>query len=444
VLKLWYSDTNKRRLPPVFNAVAQKQRHSGFQISYVTITYRSVLLGILAAAMVVSVIAYFAFPETANHVLGVGQAGLGKVLAKMGLVSANTGPEPGPQQAKFTNIDGVVRVKKATSNTWIQADYTVALERNDVIQTSPEGMAKVVFTDGTNYTVKPDSLIVIQENSLNAAQQTEVKVQVTTGTVDLATSNISPGSRSQVNVGGTTASFAADTTAQVGNDPRTGVSDILAKKGAVQVSRGGENVRLTDNEKVTIPTEGEMVKTKVIAPPILINPSIPQVSLAPGEKGVTFSWSQVENVKGYHVSIAHNQFFSGNALVFDKTVTSDQVALVIPEGAYFWKVRSISDDGKESADSPVNRFTLVPRGTNSLNIPLEVADFVQIGHRIEVRGRTQAGARVMVNGEEAVMMGDGTFRHLTNPLPAGENVITVTAQDTRGGYNTFSGHVTIQ
>jgi hypothetical protein len=424
-------------------AVAQK-RKTGFQISYVTITYRSVMLWSLVAILLVCVTAFFAFPDTANRVISAAQSGLNKALVKMGVVSGNTGPEPGPQQAKFTNIDGVVRVKKASTNTWIQADYSVALERNDVIQTAPEGIAKVVFTDGTNYTVKPDSLIVIQENSLNASQQTEVTVQVTTGTVDLATSNISPGSKSKVKVGGTTASFAADTAAQVGNDPRTGVSDILAKKGAVEVVRGGENVKLTDGEKATIPAEGEIVKSKVILPPILINPATPQVSLSPGERGVTFSWSQVENVRGYHVSIAHNQFFNGGAVVYDKTVTGDQVALTIPEGVYFWKVRSIGDDGKESADSPVNRFTLVPRGTSSLSIPLEVSDFVQIGHRIEVRGRTNMGARVMVNGEEAVMMGDGTFRHLTNPLPAGENVITVTAQDAKGGYNNLSRAITIQ
>ncbi|HKF23106.1 MAG TPA: hypothetical protein VKE93_16145 [Candidatus Angelobacter sp.] len=424
--------------------MAQKQKTGGFQISYVTITYRSVLLGILAAAAVVCLVTFFAFPDIANRVMASGQSSLGKVLAKVGLGGANNGPEPGPQQAHFTNIDGVVRVKKASSNTWMLADYNVPLERNDVIQTAPEGIAKVVFADGTNYTVKPDSLIVIQENSLNAAQQTEVSVQVTTGTVDLATSNISPGSRSQVRVAGTTASFSADTSAQVGNDPRSGVSDILAKKGSVQVSRGGENVKLTDNERVTIPTEGDMIKSKVIAPPILINPSTPQISLAPAEKGVTFSWSQVENVRGYHVSIARNQFFTGSGVVFDKTVTSDQIVLTIPDGAYFWKVRSIGDDGKESADSPVNRFSLVPRGANSLSIPLEVGDFVQIGHRIEVRGRTELGARVMVNGEEAVMMSDGTFRYLTNPLPTGENMITVTAQNAQGHYSNVSRPVTIQ
>ena len=102
-------------------------------------------------------------------------------------------PDPGPQQAHFTNIDGNVRVRKASTNAWVVADYTLALERGDVVQTSPEGMAKVVFTDGTNYTVKPGSLITIQENSVNSAQQTKVAVQVTTGKVDLATSTLTTG-----------------------------------------------------------------------------------------------------------------------------------------------------------------------------------------------------------------------------------------------------------
>jgi hypothetical protein len=424
--------------------VAQK-RKSGFQISYVTITYRSVALGILAAAALVCLISFFVFPDMANRVLASGQSSLGKVLTKVGLGSGNSGPELGPQQAHFTNIDGVVRVKKASSNTWVQADYSLALERNDVIQTSPEGIAKVVFTDGTNYTVKPDSLIVIQENSLNAAQQTEVSVQVTTGTVDLATSNISQGSKSQVKVAGAVASIASDSSVQVVNDPRNDEHSFLVKKGSGEVARGDEKEKIGANEKVSFANDSEkMIKTREIAPPILINPSTPQVSLGPGEKGLTFSWSQVDSVRGYRVSISRNQFFSTGSLVFDKTVTSDQIVLGIPEGTYFWKVRSIGENGKESADSPVNRFILAPKGTSSLSIALEVGDFVQHGHMIEVRGKTEPGARVMVNGQEAVMMSDGTFRHLTNPLPAGENVITVTAQNTKGGYNTFSGHITIQ
>ena len=51
---------------------------------------------------------------------------------------------------------------------------TCPLEKGDVVQTGSEGMAKIVFNDGTNYTVKQDSLIVIEENSANERQQTTV------------------------------------------------------------------------------------------------------------------------------------------------------------------------------------------------------------------------------------------------------------------------------
>ena len=71
-----------------------------------------------------------------------------------------------------------------------------------MVQTGSEGMAKIVFSDGTNYTVKQDSLIVIEENSANDEQQTNVSVAVSTGTVDLTTATYVQGSKSQVIVAG--------------------------------------------------------------------------------------------------------------------------------------------------------------------------------------------------------------------------------------------------
>jgi hypothetical protein len=391
---------------------------------------------------------FFAFPDVSNRIISAGQVSLGKLLAKAGLGGGNTtGPEPGPQEAHFTNIDGIVRVKKASTNTWVQADYNVALEKNDVVQTSPEGIAKVVFTDGTNYTVKPDSLIVIQENSLNSAQQTQVAVQVTTGTVDLATSTIGPGSRSLVSVAGAALNIGSQSSAEVKNDPKADQHSILVQKGTGEVVRGTEREKIGANERLSFTSDPaeKMARTREIAPPILINPAAQQqVTMAPGEKGVTFTWTPVENVRGYHLAISKNQFFSQSSLVYDKTVTGEQITVSLPDAAYFWRVQSVGEGGKLSAESPISRFSLLPKGADGLSISLEVDPFVQHGHMIEVRGRTEPGARVMVNGQEAVMMPDGTFRHLTNPLPAGENMVTVTAQNAKGGISNLSRQVTIQ
>ena len=109
----------------------------------------------------------------------------------------------------------------------------------------------MVFNDGsTSYTVKQDSLIVIEENSANDQQQTNVAVAVSTGTVDLSTATYSQGSKSQVIVDGATASLAPESTAQVHNDPKLDQHEILMKKGTGEVSRNGETVQLANWEKV--------------------------------------------------------------------------------------------------------------------------------------------------------------------------------------------------
>src|SRR5256885_13632891 len=133
-------------------------------------------------------------------------------------------------QAHITALDGTVRVKKSNSNSWVAADYNVPLEKGDVIQTGSEGMAKIVFNDGTNYTVKQDSLIVIEENSANAHQQTNVAVSVNTGTVDLATGAYAQGSRSQVILDGATASLGPESAARVSKDAKAQHDELRSEE----------------------------------------------------------------------------------------------------------------------------------------------------------------------------------------------------------------------
>ncbi len=213
------------------------------------------------------------------------------------------------------------RIKKANSNSWVVADYNVPLEKGDVIQTGSEGMAKIVFNDGTNYTVKQDSLIVIEENSANEQQQTNVAVAVSTGTVDLSTGTYVQGSKSQVIVEGATASLAPESAAMVHNDPKTDQHEILLNKGTGAVERNGEVVHLADWEKVSFaghePTR--WTRLKEIGPPTPISPAnmMPHFRAGRGQD-VEFSWTAMANAAGYRLRISKNPYFS--SLVVDRKV----------------------------------------------------------------------------------------------------------------------------
>jgi Bacterial Ig domain len=117
----------------------------------------------------------------------------------------------------------------------------------------------------------------------------------------------------------------------------------------------------------------------------------------------------------------------------------------LTEGPYYWLVKSFGADGKESAESEKNRFTIIAKEVDSGKIALQLDPFIQHGRVIELTGKTEAGARVMVNGHEVPVVGaDGSFHFFTPPLPNGETMITVTAQDAKGGVNTEQQKVVIQ
>jgi len=429
----------------------QQRRKSVLQISYVTITYRSVFMGALGVLALAALVMFFAFPDTSNRVVLSSQANIGKFLNKLGVSSsssANQNIEPGPQQAHFTNIDGVVRVKKARTNTWLTADYSLALERDDVVQTSAEGIARISFSDGTSYTVKPGGLIVIQENSLNASQQTRVAVQVSSGVVDMTTtSGMTKGSQSEVIVGTATGKIDAESQVTASADPRSDQNEILLRRGSGQIVRGNETVKLASSEKVMFSADDTrpMAKSKEIAPPILIEPqNLRPVYTPPGTKGVSFAWSEVEGAHSYRIKISRTAFLT--PLLFNKLTNFSQVMVSdLQEGQYYWEVQSVDETGKESAESERYRFTVIAKAQDKAEILLELDHFRQMGHVIEVRGRTEPSARVMVNGQEvALINSDGTFHHFTNQLPTGENFITITAQNAKGGVSTKTERVVIQ
>ncbi len=431
--------------------MAHKRQSAGFHVSYVTITYRSVLMGLMAMFALALIVIYFAFPDFSNRMVLAGQMRFQRALGRMGVGTGTADPvtEAGPQQAHFTNLVGVVRVRKASSNVWVTADYSLALERNDVVQTTGEGMARVVFTDGTSYSVKPDSLIVIQENSVTAQQQTRVAVQVTTGTVDLSTNDsMTRGSRSQVIVGDTTASMAPSSAATVVNDPTRDETSITQTKGTSDLNRGSTNTTLAVNEKATLPVGTTTIaKSKVIAPPTLMAPKAGDVvHLDPKTKSVSLYWSLVDGAKAYHIKVAKNQFFSGTPVVEEKNWSRLELAVQgLEPGTYFWEVQAVGEGGKESVAGDRSTFTVVAKSDSSANLLLDVEPFIQHGHTFEVRGKTEPGARVMVNGQEVPRVSsEGKFTHYTNQLPPGENWITITAQDAKGGYNVVSRPVNIQ
>jgi hypothetical protein len=339
-------------------------------------------------------------------------------------------------QAKFVNLTGKVQVKKVDSVQWVDADYRTSLDKGDLVQTSNDGAARITFADGTTYTVKAETLVTVEENSMGNNKPTSVAMRISTGSVDLATPNwTSPDSKAAVSMEDTTASLSQNSRASVKNDPESNQHEIVLASGAAEVQRGPEKVELTQWEKVSFPTGGPLQKSNVLAPPSLVEPLnlAPIISENPKTTPVRFEWKSVEGAISYTLRISSTTMFTKMVKEADHVSGTSTEIVGLDPGDYFWNVTA-SDAKKETSEtSETFKFTIVAQGKTQ-EMMLEIDGTQMHGRVAEIVGRTEPGAALIVNGQPVPNISpDGTFRHFTEPLDPGQHTIVVIGQNRRGG-----------
>jgi len=414
-----------------------KPKISRVEVYWHTVTYKTVALYVIVVAAIIGSATYLVFPEaTANIARHISDT-IARPESGVATISA--------RQARFVNLDGKVQVKKVNSVTWASADYQLTLDKGDLVQTGPEGVARIAFADGTQYTVKGDTLVTVEENLVEHDRASSVGVHISSGQVDLATGTWEvPGSKAEVSFENAVASLQANTRAAVRSDPETKQQEITVASGSAELNRGNEHMDIGQFEKVTFPTGGQMTKSQVLAPPELVQPlNLQPITVNdPKRDPVHFAWNAVATAKTYQFQISTTAAF--NHVVMDKKVSSESVDITgLDPGDYFWRVRAIDADGKTSDVSDPFKFILVVHGKEQ-EMLLEVDSTELNGNVVEVIGRTEPGAALIINGEQvASIQPDGHFRHFLPAMTKGSHEIILTGQNRRGGTATKRVEVVI-
>lgn len=404
------------------------------EIYWYTVSYRKIILW---AFVIVAILVLLTIPYIKENLKNFASNKLEQLLD----ANEKAGNSEGTKYGRFSLLSGTVKVKKANSTQWIAADAQTQLETGDYIQTSPDSKARIHFPDGTIYMMSPDSLLVVQENSENPKTQAKkVSIRVTSGSIDLSTSHREiASSRSEVSGGLATAVVDQESRMAVEMNPITKTSTFSLGKGHAMVSHanGGE-ASIGPFESVTA-TEKQMIKEKLLAPPDLLTPDNIRPIL--GRQGsatiLQFSWKPVQDATAYRIRVSNSQIFSKvlrEEIIRGKT---QYTTSGLDEGTYYWAVSSIDEVHNKTSkeNDPPNKFTLVfSSGTSKeeSNIFLKIDRVYRLGNYYEIIGRTDPSASVIIN-DETVLTQNGTFKHITSPVPhQGRYVITITAQDRNG------------
>ncbi len=417
-------DPRRPAAPPPAPPAAPKIHR--VEVYWHTVTYKTVAIYSVLLFVIIIAGLYVGIPDWTNILTN-------KLSKAIGNPETETAPIT-QTQAKFVNLDGRVQVKKVNSVTWVEADYHTSLDKGDLIQTASDGAARITFADGTEYTVKAESLVTVEENNVTR-DRSNTAVRINTGQVDLATPSwSSPDSKAQVSVEDATASVRQNSRASIRNDPTKNEHEIVVATGSAEVQRGQEKIELTQWEKASFPTGGATQKSNVLAPPALIAPLnlAPIISENPKTAQIRFEWQPVDDAAVYTLRISSTTMFTKLAKKIDTTSTSAEVTGLEP-GDYFWNVTASNAKKETSEFSEMFKFSLVAQGKTQ-EMVLEITSTQIHGRVAEIIGRTETGAALIINGQSVANIApDGTFRHFTEPLEPGQHTIVVIGSNRRGG-----------
>lgn len=398
------------------------------EVYWTAITYRTLIVYVLLITAVAVATLYTFHPEWYSSALERVSKTLGAAPTTAAVLSQN--------QARFVNLDGKVEIKKANSVKWDNADYRTTLDRGDLIRTGTDAAARITFVDGTTYTIKGDTFVTVEQNSIDRDRTTNVAVHISSGAVDLATGSWqSPRSKVEVSFANARASLQENSRAAVQSDPASDQNQITVSAGAADMQIGDQHVGIGKWERVNFAAKtGTITKSNMLAPPNLTVPVNLQPLIEPDPKHapVHFAWSAVPEAATYSLRVSTNSMFT--RIVEEKSVTATNADITgLDPGDYFWSVTAIDVHKRESAPSDAFRFTLIAQGKTE-EMLLEVDATELHGNVVELIGRTEPNAALIINGETvADIRLDGRFRYFTQPLSRGSHEIVITGQNRRGG-----------
>src|SRR2546425_1333853 len=351
----------------------------------------------------------------------------GKLLTVVGLVIALAAvaayflfflkppqPKGAAAVARLMTIEGNVRVKPVGRPDWAKGQPTQALRTGDVVQTDPRSGAEIAFFTGNVVRVRPDSVVLISEGEAAVAEE------ATAWHVESGQVNFELKKDTDIVTSTARTRASANSTGNI-NVTEEGGTGVKIFRGSAQVStKQGETVNLGDNQAVLVDPRGKAGARMELppAPTLLAPPAKAELPYVPPPRATTrLEWEAVRGADTYRVAMDYN--LQQADLLLSAALDQPGIAATahdlqsLDPGKYFWRVAGVSKEGLEGDFSKVSLFSVLspPQAAPSVAGPpsLTVDAAAVLEGIVQVKGRTDPGVSVTVDGHEVKVLPDGSF-----------------------------------
>ncbi|MBK5254662.1 MAG: FecR domain-containing protein [Vicinamibacteria bacterium] len=351
-------------------------------------------------------------------------------------------PEPEAQKdvaAMFESVQGNVKTRGVGGLDWKTAEVKVPLRRSDLVRTYPSSSAEIRFFDETRVTVRPDSLITIEETSRDPnSTSSRVAWKVTSGEINYETA------RKEGSTEAVTPTFRlalegnSAGTMRVGEGGQTAVAQL---SGAASIeTKSGEKIRLVANEGLRVDASGKAGAKEILPDPPSGNApggDAHLISLAEGAP-VSLSWTASAGAAAYRVQVESKNSGS-QEVVFDRDGLPGTTASIpgLTEGDFSFRVAGLTQDGVQGRFSIAVSFKVerTPPPPPRVAPPsLVIEAFEARNNVLRLVGKTEPGARLTVNGDPVTVQSDGSFSEfVTLARREGEQRVVIRSTSLTGG-----------
>ncbi|MEW6368875.1 MAG: FecR domain-containing protein [Acidobacteriota bacterium] len=416
-------------------ATKRPSQHPRYDLDWWVISLDNLKRGVVALVLlVVGFTIYFGIRYYLDYREQVARA------AAAAGVGSSEEPEKG---GYFLEIEGDVKVKKKGAFEWVKAEKKQNLNAGDMIKTGASSSAHILLFDGTEYTIKSESLTMIQSSAEDPQSKVRnTNIRISSGAIDMTTAKKNrPDSKTELSSPTATTRLGEMTVAGVTFNPESEETSIQVYRGSGEVRSGSNSTRLDGQEAVSV-SKGQEIgpKVRLLPPPDLIEPAnLKQFAFPdPSKETIYVAWRQVQGARNFHLLLAATPLFS-NPLVDYRLGLKETAGRVqgLVEGTYFWKVAALDQDARLGEYSPTRRFRILAanRRLKSFDVTppvLKVEEPRMSGNIALVRGQTEPGVLLTVNGEQVDVDNSGAFFHPVIITKAGKNDLVFVAQDASG------------
>ncbi|MEM6454041.1 MAG: FecR domain-containing protein [Acidobacteriota bacterium] len=346
----------------------------------------------------------------------------------------------GEGDLRFLSVEGSVEYRRGERGAWKRGRSQDRLNPGDWVKTDNGASAEIVFPDGTIYTLRQNTMVHL--GSLGSGDddgdpvgggREERATDLVFGWVELNTADRS----TTVTTPASEATVRRSSEALVAFDRERNQGRFAAFRGQLDVTtEGGEQRTVNALEQVEQTRRGLSRTRGLLEQPKLVRPATETSIDLDRQERLQLSWETVSGASRYALRVARNRLFASTVIENVRRTTSATLGLR-GEGSFYWQVAAVDGSGVQGPWSEPRIFRIAAlRGTAALQDtvppPLVIDAIEPFGPLVMVRGSSEPGASVVINGEAATVNLDGTFEKTVQMDTTGWVELEIIATDIAG------------